>query len=261
VSVTGHRDVRLADDSYATPEWCTRLLLPHLQRGDVLEPCCGTGQIAKVIHETWNATGAYLAVEGVEIDPGRSAAAIESGYFDHVSTDNFLEWHQSNDTCHRWPLIVTNPPFSLALEFVKRSLEVADTVAMLLRLAWLSSAERNAFHREHPSDLIVLPKRPSFAKFVSCGGRVHAGGNKLIPCGWKEALPPDAPTPKACPDCSGKVKASTSDSADYGWFIWGPGRSGRIIHPEMSPGDVKKLVSAADREFEGAAAELEKLTR
>ncbi len=253
MSTTGHRDIRLADDQYETPEWCVRLLLPHLQRGDVLEPCCGTGQIAKVIHETWNGSGDYI--NGFEIDPDRADAARDSGYFDNVNAGDFLE-SQLILAQRRWPLVITNPPFSLALEFVKRSLEVADTVAMLLRLAWLSSQERNAFHREHPSDLIVLPKRPSFAKFVSCKATEPIGNSDV--CAWQEALPPDALTPKACPVCGGKVKASTSDSADYGWFIWGPGRSGRIIHPDMtSPADTAKQVSAADR----AAAELEKLTR
>ena len=55
-------------------------------------------------------------------------------------------------------LVVMNPPFKLAMAFVQRALvEVlprglgrAGTVAALLRLNWLASLGRAAFHRRHP---------------------------------------------------------------------------------------------------------------
>ncbi len=261
MSVTGHRDVRLADDNYQTPEACVRLLLPHLQRGDVLEPCCGEGAIGKVVHEAWNGSGDYVEIKGFEIDPDRAAIARDSGYFDNVATGDFLQSTQSTARLeadlHRWPLVITNPPFSLAMPFLERSLRVADTVAFLLRLAWLASAERNSFHRSNPSDLIILPKRPSFAKFASCAGGItliNGQQAQQSSCGWKDSFKPNEQHPKTCPTCGGKVKVSTSDSADYGWFIFGPGRGGRIIHPQIDVAEVNK-------QFDGAAAQLEELTR
>lgn len=247
MSVTGHRDVRQADDNYATPEWAVRLLLPHLQRGDVLEPCCGEGAIGKVISETWRS----FAVDGCEIDEERCAAAYASQHFAAVWNEDFLD-KRADDDFDDYPLIITNPPFSLAMPFLEKSLRVADTVAFLLRLAWLSSAERNAFHREHPSDLIVLPKRPSFAKFASCNG-----SKTVARCAWEQVYKPSEEHPKQCPGCGQKVKVSTSDSADYGWMIWGPGRGGRIIHPPVEAIDV----AAENKKFDGAASELEALTR
>jgi predicted RNA methylase len=244
--VTGHRDVRLADDQYDTPEWCTRLLLPHLQRGDVLDPCCGVGAIGKPICEAWTIRHDDCRVDGVELDGERVDAALAAGYFDQVVQNDYLTRHKDR----HYPLIITNPPFSLAMPFLEKALQEADTVAFLLRLAWLASAERNAFHRANPSDLIVLPKRPSFAKFVSC----VAPNNCNTEGGWRQTYKPSEEHPKKCPSCFRKVKVSSSDSADYGWFIWGPGRGGRIIHPQI---DVEQV----HRVFDGAAAQLEELTR
>jgi hypothetical protein len=254
VSVTGHRDIRLPDDFYATPEWCTRLLLPHLQRGDVLDPCCGEGAIGKVVFETW---GPSYSIDGYEIDAGRAATTKDRGYFDTVVVEDFLGPASESLIKTPTPLVITNPPFSLALEFAEKSVQVADTVAFLLRLAWLSSAERSEFHQANPCDLIILPKRPSFVKFVSCEAPTN--------CGWHQAFKPDEPHPKKCPMCGRKVKVTSSDSADYGWFIWGPGRGGRIHHPTAAELDLAQNpvvdVAKARREFKGAAAELEELLR
>ncbi len=248
MSVTGHRDIRIDQDAYSTPEWAVRLLLPHLQRGDVLEPCCGEGAIGKVVFEAWGGPhDVYQSIDGVELDGGRSQQALQAGYFDRIDCGQDYLTRPKN---RHYPLIITNPPFSLAMPFLEKALQEADTVAFLLRLAWLASAERNGFHRQNPSDLIVLPKRPSFAKFVSC----VAPNNCNTEGGWRQTYKPSEEHPKKCPSCFRKVKVSSSDSADYGWFIWGPCRGGRIIHPQI---DVEQV----HRAFDGAAAQLEELTR
>lgn len=59
-------------------------------------------------------------------------------------------------------VIITNPPFYLAEEFVRKALRHAEHVVMLLRLAFLESRRREQFHQEHPSDVFVLSRRPSF---------------------------------------------------------------------------------------------------
>jgi hypothetical protein len=63
----------------------------------------------------------------------------------------------------RYSVIMTNPPFRLAQEFIQRSLD-ADCryVVMLLRLNYIGSERRNAFMTRHAPDLYVLPNRPSF---------------------------------------------------------------------------------------------------
>lgn len=60
-------------------------------------------------------------------------------------------------------LIVTNPPFSLSMEFLTKSLSEAQTVVYLLRLNYLGSAERKTFWKQNqPTHLYVLSNRPSF---------------------------------------------------------------------------------------------------
>lgn len=59
--------------------------------------------------------------------------------------------------------IITNPPFSLAKEFLEKSLEEADVCIYLLRLGFLETMKRKEFHQAHPvNHLVVLSKRPSF---------------------------------------------------------------------------------------------------
>lgn len=94
------------------------------------------------------------------------------------------------------------------------------TAALLLRLNWLGSQERSAFHRAHPADIYLLPKRPEFTASMSCSAK-KAG------CEYKETLPIEAPRPRACPLCGARTSCSTTDSIEYAWFVWGPGHGGR----------------------------------
>jgi hypothetical protein len=63
----------------------------------------------------------------------------------------------------RRPVIVTNPPYSLADEFCRHAISVATEVFLLLRLNFLGSQRRKEWWTHHePSALFVLSKRPSF---------------------------------------------------------------------------------------------------
>jgi len=59
-------------------------------------------------------------------------------------------------------VILMNPPYRLAQEFVEKSLRISDHVLVLLRLNYLGSKVRNAFMRNDCPDVYVLPNRPSF---------------------------------------------------------------------------------------------------
>ena len=60
-------------------------------------------------------------------------------------------------------VIITNPPFNHALEFIKKAIELEpEYVCMLLRLNFLGSQERSDYLREHMPDIYVIPNRPSF---------------------------------------------------------------------------------------------------
>lgn len=67
------------------------------------------------------------------------------------------EWEKRPD------IIITNPPFKHALEFLQKSLREADVNIYLLRLGFLESVRRREFHQKNPpTNLVVLSKRPSF---------------------------------------------------------------------------------------------------
>lgn len=167
-------------DHYRTPSWCVEAIAPHLPRVPALDPCCGDGAILDALHASgW----AIEHLDGWEIDRERADVAQRKGYGvtlgDALAADH--EWWSPQ-------LVVMNPPFFAAEEFVRKALdetrETRGTVAALLRLAFLEGKARAAFHREHPSDVFALSKRPSFT-----------GGG--------------------------------TDSCAYAWLIWAPGRGGR----------------------------------
>lgn len=145
-------------DFYETPAWASRALLPHLPAcSRVLDPCVGKGAILA-------AFGWPPRAWGIEIQPELAAVAAASCPVvtrDALAPDPWLldpiEGHAQ--------LVVMNPPYLLADAFVRRALaEVSKggTVAALLRLGFLEGQARAALHREHPADVLVLPRRPSF---------------------------------------------------------------------------------------------------
>ncbi len=158
-------------EAYETPIYCTQLLLQQLRRPrgvfTFLEPCLGAGAIDRCIAE-W---APHARRTWAEI-----AAGVD--YLDGT--------RRMADLC------VTNPPFSLALDFLDRSLADCRTVIYLLPLNFLGSKGRRAWwnsdHRE-PSHLMTITPRPRFRN----------GG---------------------------------SDACEYAWFVWDRGglvRPGRRI--------------------------------
>lgn len=77
----------------------------------------------------------------------------------NVFQGDFLEL-DFGDT--HYDVIITNPPFSLAMPFIQRSLELADHVVMLLRVNFLETEDRWDFMSKNAPDIYVLPQRPSF---------------------------------------------------------------------------------------------------
>ena len=128
--------MRNAYDYYPTPEWCYKNLpIDWSQFDAALEPCKGDGRIVSFLE------GQGLKVDWCEIQE-------DINFFNHFEEDD---------------LILTNPPFSLAKEFIEHSMSLAPTVIMLLRLNFLGSQKRYNFWQQFsPDGLYVLSKRPSF---------------------------------------------------------------------------------------------------
>jgi hypothetical protein len=126
-----------ATDFYATPPWCYENLdIDWGLFSSAHEPCSGDGRIQMFL----------------ETD-----LSIPTTYSEIMEDKDFFDWDGRAD------LILTNPPFSLAKEFIDHSLPRCKVCIMLLRINYLGSITRHAWWKEHkPTALHVLSKRPSF---------------------------------------------------------------------------------------------------
>jgi hypothetical protein len=163
------RAVRRALDAYGTPsnviEPMRQYLRPYQPRR-ILEPACGDGAIVRILKREF------------------PLAEIVVG--DVSSGQDFLRHDYGGEL---FDLVMTNPPFALALEFVQRALRLRSkggAVVTLLRLNFLASNKRADFMRANIPSLYVISDRPSFT-----------GVGK--------------------------------DHEDYGWYIWDDGPPRRPI--------------------------------
>jgi hypothetical protein len=158
-----HED-RQREDYYATDPDMVRDLLnagaPIRQR--VWEPACGAGHIVNVLRE-----------HGYEV---YATDIVDRGCPDSCLQDFLWEFDGA-------PMgdvdIMTNPPYAMALEFVKRALQLVKpgaNVWMLLRLQFLEGqARRSLYNVTPPADVWVFSKRRTCAKngvFFRSGGGV-----------------------------------------------------------------------------------------
>ncbi len=157
--VIHERDAR---DFYRTPAYTIASILPHLRGGGTaLDPCAGDGAILDALRKS----GRWGCVAGIELDPMLAAKAPACIHADALA----MSWARPDS-------IVMNPPFKHALEFLEKALaEVGPNgeVAALLKLAFMASKGRKAFHDAHPSDVFVLSKRPSFAHNATDKGQEY----------------------------------------------------------------------------------------
>ena len=165
MSATNRGKARVANDFYPTPAWLTEAIVPalHLRvraSGDlrILEPACGEGAIVKALRKNfaWARIDSFDVVDGERYDFG-------TGVFYGEMLD-FLKMKPKLD----YDLIITNPPYSLAREFVEQAFkwrrDKDSLVVMLLRVNFLGSQERGPWLRAHTPSIYESPRRPSFGK-------------------------------------------------------------------------------------------------
>jgi hypothetical protein len=149
--VTNRRTVEDdGQDFYPTPPWATHaLMLNETFTGHILEPACGDGAMSEVIK-------AYNEIV-------TSTDIYDHGYEDCFNILDFLELQNG----YRTENIITNPPYNIADDFVKKALFVADKkVAFLMRLAYLEGQARHGeiFTPTPPSRVWVFSERITFYK-------------------------------------------------------------------------------------------------
>lgn len=171
------------NDFYREPEWVTEeLLTVERFSGFCWDPAKGSGTIPYVL------THAGIDARGTDIAEGANFCFL-TGHF------------------HSAENIISNPPFSLAISFVPRALQLSrHKVAFFLRLNFLESQTRNFLLRNTPLARVwVFSNRVPIAKGMD-------------------------PFPK-----HGGMES-------YAWFVWehgwrGPPQLGWLLHREGRQGE------------------------
>lgn len=159
MSSTNRGGKRSDADFYTTPAWAVHRILtalPDLPRTGVwLDPCAGDGAIIKAARALEPDTR-WKAVELRD----ECALALEeipecvTLIGDYLSEDTPIVGHAS--------VVLMNPPYRLAQDFIVKAMKTSKHVVALLRLNFLGSEGRSEFMRQWAPDVYVLPNRPKF---------------------------------------------------------------------------------------------------
>lgn len=142
------RAIKEEGDYYATHPYMVERFISRVsdkyELGRILEPACGEGHISMVLED-------YLyEVESTDLfDRGFGTTGID-----------FLERTELFEGS-----IITNPPYSLSDEFVKKAIEIQTgpgIIGMLFQLQWITAHKRSVFE-PYLSDIYILRGR------VGCG--------------------------------------------------------------------------------------------
>lgn len=152
---------RKRSDFYPTPPDATEALLRHLNlpRETVIwEPACGEGYMSSV----FNRLG-YSSVSTDLNDYGFGESGID-----------FL-----NAELRPCDWIITNPPFKLAEQFIRRCAYHGKPFALLLKSQYWHSKSRYPLFKEiTPSEILPLTWRPDFLF------KTRGSGSPLMDCIW-----------------------------------------------------------------------------
>ncbi len=156
---------REENDFYATdPTAIDDLFLYESFDGTIWEPAAGCGHLTDRIISLGG-----KVVESDILDRGMRGFAI----VDFLKTNLIL-----GDN------IITNPPYSFALEFIQKSLSVirpGKKIAMFLKLTFLEGQKRALFFKEYPPETIyVYSARKKCAK----NGAFSTTGSSAIAYAW-----------------------------------------------------------------------------
>lgn len=151
---------REINDFYATDPEAVELLLEREKfSNNILEPCAGLGHISETLKKAgYNVFTRDLIQRDYKLD--------EVGDFFNYSTAFDGD-------------IITNPPYSMALDFLKHSYDLikpGQKVALFLKLTFLEGAERYTFFNENPPKYVYV-----FSNRIACAknGEFIKDGKKI----------------------------------------------------------------------------------
>ena len=191
-------------DFFPTPPWSTRALCLHILDGhfacgrnySAWEPACGTGAMVLPLAEYFG------IVHATDVHPYGFGGVHD--FVGMVPPPYSADW------------IITNPPFRLGAEFVRRALDLATVgVALLVRTAFLEGVERHRLFSEHPPAVVA-----QFAERV--------------------------------PMVKGRLDRAASTATSYAWIVWARGNTDTRLR--WIPPCRKALERASDWPTEEVAA-------
>jgi hypothetical protein len=164
MSSTNRGSQRSDADNYETPPWAVHRLLERLKlpAGNWLEPGGGGGNIIRATNELRKDVTWWTVEERKECyEPLVQAVGSPERVLIADFANKALPVPLPTGKA-KFDVAFGNPPFRLAMEFIERSLELANIVVMLLRLNFIGTEERHPFMKKFLPDQYVLPNRPSF---------------------------------------------------------------------------------------------------
>lgn len=135
-------------DDWQTPPHALGPLLPYLKPDWLIwEPCAGKGNLVKAMRDRELLVYASDIKRGVNFLklPARGRLIEETSFI----VDNF-------------DCIVTNPPYSLKLEFLTRAYELRKPFAFLMPLFTFEGPTRQALFEKYGLEVILIDKRVEF---------------------------------------------------------------------------------------------------
>ena len=135
MSATNRGSERKPHDFYATPIDCIENFIDNYRgiiSGKILEPSVGNGNIVQALRNK-NVEGYITGLEIREEEKDNLKAIC-----DEVVIGDFLEW----ETDRKFDVIIGNPPYSMAIEFVKKCFDLLEDNGKLIFLL------RTAFFRK-----------------------------------------------------------------------------------------------------------------
>lgn len=155
-------------DYNPTPYWVIHQFMPHIlemlghfQDPVVVDPSAGDGRIVNSIVQQLQPVSQTSMFMGVEL---HNQPEYPQPILSFPRTD-FLRWEPPLEV----DMCITNPPFSIAREFVEHAWEFLSdegAIVYLLRLGFLATGKRcrDFWPRFRPAHVYILPHRPSFRR-------------------------------------------------------------------------------------------------
>lgn len=152
IGSSNHSDKeRQENDFYATPpEAINDLFYSEEFSKDIWEPACGQGHLSKRMEELGKKV---LSTDLVDRGYGKTGIDFLGKFL--ISDEDI--WKGD---------IITNPPYKLALDFLKKSLSVIEDgsrVAFFLKIQFLEGKERGQFFKENPPKTVLV-----YSRRISC---------------------------------------------------------------------------------------------